>query len=151
MEKTKEAVAEIFTDFLDRKGLRKTQERYAILDEIYSRPGHFNIESLYTYMSEKNYRVSKATLYNTVQLLLECDLIIIHKFKKEEAQYERAYNNPTHEHLICVRCGKVEEFTDSRMENIISHVEEKYEFSVHHHLLYVYGLCKACEMKQHKK
>lgn len=147
--KNLEEAKRIFKEYLEKGELRKTPERFAILEEIYLRDDHFDVEALYLSMKEKNYQVSRATVYNTLDILAECGLVARHQFGTGQALYEKSYGYRQHDHLICLDCSHVLEFCDPRIQNIQNMAGDILEFKVVQHSLILYAHCNRddCDRK----
>lgn len=135
---------------IEELGLRKTQERYRILEEIYKREDHFEIEDLFDSMLQQNFNVSKATVYNVVELLTEIGLVTRHNFgNNNAARYEKAFGRKQHSHIICTKCNRVTEFCDPRLLLIQNTVSQYSGIDIKDHSLVFYGVCSnnSCQSK----
>jgi len=155
MEKTDsaqqiETVRQVFSEYLKQHGLRKTPERFAILETAYTMQHHFTVEQLLVEVIEtRNFHVSRATVYNTVELLTESKLLSRHLIGGG-AQYEKVYNTDSHYHLICTNCGAVSEFHDAKLYQTLTSLKTR-RFMAQSYSLYVYGLCGKCVSAMRKK
>ena len=141
-----ESVERILNNYLEMNNHRKTPERFTILRAIYNTEGHFTLDELSELLSEKyNFPVSRATLYNTLNLFMKLRLVIRHRFQGTTA-YEACFDNASHCHQICTICGKVVEVKSSIITDAIDEVHLK-RFRKDGFSLYIYGVCSTCQAK----
>ena len=144
------AVERILDNYLEMNNHRKTLERYTILRAIYSTSGHFTLEELNErLLRDMNFHVSRATMYNTLNLFLELRLVIRHRFQGS-TKYEACYDNSSHCHQICTMCGKVMEIKSNEISLAVENMPTK-RFRKDGFTLYVYGVCSTCQAKITKK
>jgi Fe2+/Zn2+ uptake regulation proteins len=141
---------DILTDYLTTLKLRKTDERYAIFEQICLFPSHFDIGTLHERLDQTNFHVSKATLYNTLDILLAAELIVKHQFTAKSIQYELKALAETHSHLICSTCGAVRELRGSSLKKDIKNLKIN-RFTPMFYTLYIYGICSKCKHKIQKQ
>jgi Fur family transcriptional regulator, ferric uptake regulator len=133
---------EAFTNYLKENNYRKTGGRFDILHEIYSNDAHFDVETLYITLKKKNYHISRATIYNTIELLLDCGLIVKHRFGNKAGTYENTFSNKQHDHLICMKTQKVIEFREEAMQEILKKIGDRYNYDISHYSFTLYGTPK---------
>ncbi|MCM1110592.1 MAG: transcriptional repressor [Clostridium sp.] len=144
--KTRQTAA--FTAYMERRGMRKTPERFAIYSRLLEMPDHFSIDDIYERMEQGDYHVSRATIYNTVRLLVDAGLLIRHQFGDEGAEYEHITADTTpHHHLVCSVCGHVREITDPEINALLQHKQFR-NFTPHYAELSIHGICSRCARRQ---
>jgi len=143
-------VLRILDSYLEMNNHRKTPERYTILKAIYNIDGHFSIEQLGDKLvRDYNFPVSRATLYNTLNLFLQLRLVIRHRFQGSTL-YEACYDKTSHCHQICTVCGKVTEVQSALIEQAIAATKLQ-RFRKDGFTLYIYGICSSCQGKLTKQ
>lgn len=145
-ESVKETVKQILTSYLELNKLRKTPERFTILNAVYSISGHFTLDELgEKLIKEYNFPVSRATLYNTLKLFMELRLVVRHRVQST-TRYEACYDNNSHSHQVCTICGKVTELKSPLLIEAVQNVRTK-RFRKDGFSLYIYGVCSTCQAK----
>ena len=145
-------IKDVLKQYLQDKGFRNTPERYTILEEIYNMDHHFNVDDLYLLMMQKKYHVSKATIYNTIEIFLDAGLIRKHQFGEKtqsSSSYEKSYFDKQHDHLVIYKSDsdkeieEIIEFCDPRIQGIKESIEKAFGVSIDTHSLYFYGHKKS--------
>ena len=140
-----EAAHEQFAIFLAKSSLRYTDERRAVVGAVFEKHRHFEADDLLVWARAHRPRVSRATIYRTLELLVSSGLVRQMTFGDKSAQhYEQVLGIPHHDHLICLACGRVQEVFSADLEREQDALCERHGFEVHHHNLEVFGLCRRC-------
>jgi Fur family ferric uptake transcriptional regulator len=140
---------EILTNHLKTTGKhRATPERFAILDAVLQIQGHFDADALYYRLITNGVKVSRATVYNTLDLLKDCGLVSKYRFAENTSRYEKAFGRPHHHHLICLNCGDIIEFVSNKLEQIQGEVCTEKDFNAQSSTLQVFGTCAKCRKKE---
>ncbi len=140
-----ELAKENFTTYLKAGNYRITPERFVILGAVMNFDGHFDADELFFQMKTGGQKVSRATVYNTLDLLQDCGLISKYRFGENHSRYEKAFGRPHHHHLICLSCGDIIEFVNDRIEKIQKEVSEANKFKVQTSTLQIFGICIKCQ------
>ncbi|MGH7269178.1 MAG: Fur family transcriptional regulator [Polyangiaceae bacterium] len=134
--------------YMDKRGLRTTEQRKLIVETFFGADNHVSIEELLAQVRAHDARVGYATVYRTLKLLAECGVANERQFGDRLTRYELADDATHHDHLICVGCGAITEFEEPRIEQLQEAVARKYAFELRSHKHELYGLCSACRKKR---
>lgn len=134
--------SEIFREFLKSEKNRITPERFEVLDAALEYEGHFGADDLYILMKNHNSRVSRATVYKTLELLAQCDLISKRNFGDNMTRYEASYKRQNHDHLICMDCGRIVEFVNPKVKDLPQEISDELGFNIVSYSFNIFARCK---------
>jgi Fur family ferric uptake transcriptional regulator len=133
-----------FLDTLRERGMRVTRERLVLFDEIFARHGHFAAEELFAGLAERGEKISRATVYRNLDLLVESGLVRKYRLGRDRFLYEHIHRGQHHDHLVCTECGRLAEFVSPGIEALQTEICRAHGFLPHVHTLQISGLCEEC-------
>ncbi len=135
---------DLFNTYLDEKGLKSTKQRYYIADTFFRTNTHISLDELFRKVRRKFPKIGFATVYRTMRLLTECGLAIERQFGDGQTRYENVPKDGHHDHIICIKCSRIEEFHNQKIEELQEETAKKLGFKVIRHKLELYGYCRNC-------
>ena len=145
------AIQQQFDDYLAGKHLKRTEERHMVLKAICTFQGSFDVNMLLNRLQKKQFAVSRATIYNTLEILIDAEVIIRHPFNGSVQQYELSCLLANHTHLVCTQCGSIRKISDKEQPPIDPSAIRKNRFTPAYYCLYIYGQCAKCRQQQKGK
>ena len=136
-----------FETFLRSRQLKLTGERLELVEEVFGQPHHFDADQLHMALKQKGKAISRATVYRTLDLLVQCGLVRKSSFGDQHAHYEAVHSNEHHDHLICLNCDAIIEFFRPDLEALQEQICREFAFRPMHHSLQIFGHCKSCQAK----
>ena len=133
-----------FKKILWGEGLKYTPQRVAILEEIITDEGHRDCEDIYLALKQKGERVSRATVYRTMDILVKNGFARKMELGDGRSRYESKVGSPHHDHLVCTSCGKIVEFVDQDIEDLQNKIAKHYHFKLQKHTHQLFGICRKC-------
>ncbi len=143
-----------FAKFIQEKGLKTTRQRNTIVNVFFNMRGHISVEELLKEVKNVNPRIGYATVYRTLHLLVESNLVEERRFGDGLARYEGHSDVEHHDHMICLECGEISEFFNPGLEALQEQLAQENNFEIYRHRLELYGSCKdkeACEARKNNK
>lgn len=133
-----------FLDFLAVRGARVTRERLALFDEIFTHHGHIDAEELLARVRRGGAKISRATVYRNLDLLVDCGLVTRHRLGRNRYLYEHVHRGQRHDHLVCTACGRVVEFVSPGIEALQTEICRAHGFDPATHTLQISSVCHSC-------
>ncbi len=135
---------QLLKDALRKEGLLYTPQRQIIWDEICKTDDHRDAEEIYFKIKQGGHKVSRATVYRTIDVLVKNNLVRKLELGDGRNRYENKLDSSHHDHIVCIQCGRIDEFMDENIEKLQDEIAKKYQFKIVRHIHQLFGLCRDC-------